>query len=77
MNTYVDHEGDNVDIPEDEECWGEQIDGIWETNGCGCEDCRQVEDDAIEHAAESGRITDVQARAMHLANDAARGIEGA
>lgn len=56
------------------ECIGDTADGIWQTNGCGCEDCRQYEDDEIEAAAGEGRISDAQARAMHLANDAARGL---
>jgi len=63
-------------IDDEPECIGQSENGIWETHGCGCEDCRQYEDDAIEHAAEEGRITDTQARAMHEANDAAHGIEG-
>lgn len=58
-----------------EECSGDLVDGIWETNGCGCEDCVQYENDAIEHEVEMGRISDAQARAMHLANDMARGEE--
>lgn len=54
-----------------DECGGEFIDGVW--YGCGCEDCDQAEDDAIEADVETGVISEVQARALHAANDYARG----
>jgi hypothetical protein len=57
----------------DYECFGQSIGGIW--HGCGCVDCDQAEDDAIEADAESGAISDAQARAQHEANDYARGAD--
>lgn len=51
------------------ECYGEFIDGSWETNGCECDDCADYEYDMIEHQVENGYITDEQAREMHALND--------
>lgn len=56
----------------DRECHGEFIDGSW--YGCGCEDCDEAEDDAIEADAEMGIITDAEARAAHQLNDYIRGV---
>jgi hypothetical protein len=55
------------------QCYGQEVNGRWETNGCLCEECCQYEDSWIESEVEMGRITDNQARSMHLANDVARG----
>ena len=59
-----------------EECHGEDVGGIWETNGCQCADCREFEDDEIEHAVEEGRMSVEQARALHHANDQVRALNG-
>lgn len=57
--------------PEDDfECFGEFIDGIW--HGCGCPDCDQDDDDAIEADYESGAISYDEAIERHTLNDATR-----
>lgn len=58
-------------MPEDDyECFGEFIDGIW--HGCGCPDCDEAEDDAIEADYESGAISLDEARARHALGDLTR-----
>lgn len=54
----------------DPECGGEFIDGVW--NGCGCEDCMQAEDDAIEADYENGSISYDEAIERHALNDMTR-----
>ncbi len=57
------------------ECFGEEIDGAWETNGCTCEDCLDYEDELIQHDNEIGYISDEQARARHAYIDSFRDTE--
>lgn len=76
MNTYVDYEGDNVDVPEqgdEQECVAQFVDGSWDCSMCGCEDCRQAEYEAVEHDVESGSITEAEALERHALNDAVWG----
>lgn len=47
------------------ECRAELVDGTWDTSLCGCEDCVDVDRDAIEHQYEAGAISLGEALAAH------------
>lgn len=52
------------------ECFAEFIDGVWDTSGCGCEDCVEDDHDEIDRRYEAGDITYGQAIAAHEHIDA-------
>lgn len=53
---------------ETRDCYGEMIDGIWNSCDCCCEDCLQADHEAIEAAHEDGSIDEDEAYARHAAN---------
>jgi hypothetical protein len=56
----------------DQECFADFIDGNYDFEGCGCDDCCESLHDGVESRVETGDLTDNEARDEH-ANLSARG----
>lgn len=54
------------------ECTAELIDGSYDNEGCGCEDCCEELHEQVERRVEFGDLTDDEAREEH-SNLTARG----
>lgn len=56
--------GDQL-MDEHGECTAEFVDGSYDAEGCGCEDCCEDLHDEVERQAETGNLSDAAARAAH------------
>lgn len=54
----------------EQECVAEFIDGSYDYEGCGCEDCCDSLHDEVESRVESGYLSDDEARDEHASLEA-------